>query len=233
VLHLAQQDLLIHFAGNKEVNVRQFILVYSKSIETPMILIKYLPNFHEDIFQLSCVPIIQESQFSFKRRRYIRCHGGSHKVFSDIEKQYHSNNFISRSNITRTISSKVNTKYTSMCTMSILMYASLVTINLFNATKHADSLIILYKCVNYRDCTACKNATYDETMNIKEEIDQDMINQLDTVNTNNGSSIETLTLMFDPSIHLATNHDNALKGYNLQLKQLSKRIKYKQDVINS
>ena len=70
-------------------------------------------------------------------------------------------------------------------------------------------------------------------MSIKEEFEQDVINQSVIVDTKNGSSMATLPLMFDPSTHLVPNRDIALKVYNQQLKRLSKNNKDKEDVINS
>ena len=68
---------------------------------------------------------------------------------------------------------------------------------------------------------------------IKEEIEQDMINQSVHVDLKQRQTIANLRLMHDPAIKLYPNKTKALNVYNQQLKKLSKQPEDKEQVIQS
>lgn len=70
-------------------------------------------------------------------------------------------------------------------------------------------------------------------MNIKEEIEQHMINQSVYVDTSCRISTAGIPLLKDPFSYLALNRDVALKVYNQQLKQLAKYPNDEEDVLKS
>ena len=68
---------------------------------------------------------------------------------------------------------------------------------------------------------------------IKEEIEQDMINQSVHVDLKQLQIIANLPLRHEPAIKLYPNKTKALKVYNQQLKRLSKQPQDKEQVIQS
>ena len=68
---------------------------------------------------------------------------------------------------------------------------------------------------------------------IKEEIEQDMINQSVHVDLKQLQIIANLPLRHEPAIKLYPNKTKALKVYNQQLKKLSKQPQDKEQVIQS
>ena len=92
---------------------------------------------------------------------------------------------------------------------------------------------ITYICINCRTCKKCKDHDQIETISIKEEIEQDVINKSVTVNIQNRETIATLPFMHDPKIKLAPNQKNAMKVYQQQVKKLNKNPVDEESVIAS
>ena len=92
---------------------------------------------------------------------------------------------------------------------------------------------MLYRCIDCRDCQKCKNDERIESVSIKEEIEQDIINHSVTVDRIHGITEAKLPLIENPVYKLAPNKTKALAVYNSQLKRLSKHPEDKQDVIRS
>ena len=102
----------------------------------------------------------------------------------------------------------------------------------FNQLEEAGSEIT-YRCINCCACKTCKDHDQIEMKSIKEEIEQDMINQSVHVDLKQRQTIANLTLMHDSAIKLYRNKTKALKVYNQQLKKLSKQPQDKEQVIQS
>ena len=92
---------------------------------------------------------------------------------------------------------------------------------------------ITYRCINCRAYKTCKDHDQIKMTIIKEEIEQDMINQSVHVDLKQHQTIANLTLMHDSAIKLYRNKTKALKVYNQQLKKLSKQPQEKEQVIQS
>ena len=102
----------------------------------------------------------------------------------------------------------------------------------FDEVENAASQI-LYRCIDCRNCQKCKNNEKIESISIKEEVEQDLINQSVTVDHVHGITEAKLPLVENPVHKLAPNKKKALAVYNSQLKRLSKHPKDKEDVIRS
>ena len=102
----------------------------------------------------------------------------------------------------------------------------------FSQVEEAGSEIT-YQCINCRTCKTCKDHDQTEITSIKEEIEQDMINQSMHVDLKQRQTIANLPSMHDPAVKLYPNKIKALKVYNQQLKKLSKQPQDKEQVIQS
>ena len=91
----------------------------------------------------------------------------------------------------------------------------------FNQAREAGSEIT-YRYISCCACKTCKDHNQIEITSIKEQIEQDMINQSVHVDLRQRQTIANLPLMHDPVIKLYPNKTKALKVYNQQLKKLSK-----------
>ena len=78
---------------------------------------------------------------------------------------------------------------------------------------------ITYRCNKCRSCKICKELATDEIMSIKEEVEQDVINNSVEVDVANQRTTASLPLMNNSSINLAHNKEPAVKVYNQQIKK--------------
>ncbi|XP_066917099.1 uncharacterized protein [Clytia hemisphaerica] len=92
---------------------------------------------------------------------------------------------------------------------------------------------ISFRCVKCRNCTTCKEHSTEDTMSIREEVEQDLINRSVKVNVNECITTATLPLLQNPETALAPNRNIALRVYNQQVKRLAKNQQYKDDIIKS
>ena len=90
----------------------------------------------------------------------------------------------------------------------------------FDEVENAASEI-LYRCIDCRNCQKCKNGERTESISIKEEVEQDIINKSVFVDTNKGKTEAKLPFIQDPSRNLAPNKEKALAVYNSQVRRLS------------
>ena len=102
----------------------------------------------------------------------------------------------------------------------------------FETVENAASEI-LYRCINCRKCQKCRNGERIEYISMREEIEQDLINNSVTVDIKNGITMAKLPLLEDPITKLAPNKAKALAVYNSQVKKLAKNPKDKNDVLSS
>ena len=92
---------------------------------------------------------------------------------------------------------------------------------------------ILYRCINCRKCQKCRNGERIEYISIKEEVEQDLINQSVKLDIDSGSSTAKLPFTSNPSVKLAPNRNKALAIYKSQVKKLDKDPIRKSDVMAS
>ena len=103
----------------------------------------------------------------------------------------------------------------------------------FESTESAGSEIT-YRCVSCRSCKNCKNSTHQREISIKEEVEQNVIDN--SINIDLNTQTITATLPFiDQPMKLSPNKDIASKIYYQQLKNLnrSENEQDKQDIIDS
>ena len=72
---------------------------------------------------------------------------------------------------------------------------------------------ISYPCVNCRECKVCKNHQEIEAINIKEEVEQSIINSSVKVDVKNHITTTSLPFIHDPAAKLAPNKIKAMKVY--------------------
>ena len=225
----------------KEGNNIQFLPNVPKSIGGDvdfMIGMKYNRYFPEPIFQLPSGLTIYRSQF-VNTDGSLGIIGGPHEVFNRIGSAHLSTHFVSSQ------LRLYQNGYDIDPDIRLLGYLSHVgdvfhskslddahesAINTFNEAERAGSEQT-FRCVSCRGCTKCKNQP-NEIMSIKEEIEQQIIDDSVTVDIENNQSIATLPLMSDPS-RLSPNRGIALKVYNQQLHRLAKNTNDKDDIIKS
>ena len=92
---------------------------------------------------------------------------------------------------------------------------------------------ILYRCVNCRECKDCTTNEAIQSISIKEEVEQQIINKSVNVDIINRISNASLPLLHNPEVKLANDKHKALKVYYQQLKKLDKTPSDKADVISS
>ena len=220
-----------------------------------MIGIKYLRYYPQVIFQLPSGLTIYESLFCNPDggRGII---GGPHQIFNNIG-NYHqlktnSNFFTNQYQLYRNgyqinpdvsilgFKNKVNTDIDDETNKKFEENDETIDSNvfavrcekLFRQVEEAGS-VINYRCLKCRSCSVCKNHDQIEEISIREEVEQDVINQSVKVDLQNRTTIARLPVMHNPVIKLHPNKDKALKVFNQQLKKLNKNQKDKDDVIKS
>ena len=92
---------------------------------------------------------------------------------------------------------------------------------------------INYRCIKCRSCKMCKDHDETEEISIKEEAEQQLINNTVFVDTKQRETIARLPFIHDPKIKLSHNKDIAMKVYRQQTRKLEKNPKDKEDIIKS
>ena len=224
-----------------------------------MIGVKYLRYHPEKVFSLPSGLTIYESPFvNVDGSRGVV--GGPHAVFTAISKQFNNkmcqltyfteqcqlyklgyqvnpdNHLLSckHDNAEKIFKTDVvvDLKYPNSFEIESESYTTVRKQKLFEEVENAASEI-LYRCIDCRKCTKCRNGDRIELVSIKEEVEQDVINKSVKVDTELGITTAKLPLMEDPNLKLAPNKEKALAVYRSQLKKLSKCEKDKEDVIAS
>ena len=206
-----------------------------------MIGVKYLKYFPEQIFQLPSGLTIYKSCF-----RNIDGSdgviGGPHQVFTNIENQHHiAQGFINNQFNLYKFGYQVNLDVPLLAfkdksydinhdieKINITDQPNHVTVHSirklkqFNKIEHAGSEI-KYRCVKCRSCLECKNHDINETLSIKEEVEQDLIDRSVKVDIERCVTTANFPLLQDPTTKLCPNKDKALKVYKQQIKKLVKK----------
>ena len=92
---------------------------------------------------------------------------------------------------------------------------------------------ISFRCSKCRSCKLCKEHDQSEILSVREEVEQDVINNSVEVNIKNRVTVASLPLMQNPAIKLAPNKNKALQIYNQQIRKLDRNLQNKRDVIES
>lgn len=214
-----------------------------------MIGAKYMRYHPKKIFSLPSGLTIYESLFQgYNGSRGIV--GGPHQVFTEIQRQNssHATTYLNQqyklwqmgyqiNPDNHLLGIKLNDDFDfyedikgNLEKASTASYAIARKQRKFYEVESAGSEI-LYRCLDCRKCTKCKNGEHIESLSIKEEVEQDVIDK--SVSVENGKTIAYLPFMEDPISKLAPNKKNALAVYKTQLNKLNRCEKDKLDVINS
>ena len=217
-----------------------------------MISIKYLRYYPKMIFQLPSGLTIYESVFENADGGRVVI-GRPHKIFNNIRKCHAEDNihitFFSNQYNLHTNGYQVNPDISLLGFKESSQLYDIDNNDPKNCTNSNDIHIIktqtqlnqveeagnetTYRFINCRGCKTCKDHDQIEITSIKEEIEQDMINQSVHVDLKQCQTIANLPLMHDPAIKFYPNKTKALKVYNQQLKKLSKEPQAKEQVIQS
>ncbi len=216
----------------------------------------YLRYFPKELFRMPSGLTIYESVFQNASGGYGVV-GGNHSVFTEIEKWYHLNsqglNFIQSQLKIYYCGYQVNPDvrmlgYRETYSNEFDCYDEEGPINnssdqnqvfktsvqsklrRFQTSQFAGSEI-QYRCPKCRNCQPCKNC--DEDMTIKEEIEQEKIEESIVIDTTNKSVTASLPLIADPSVKLCPNKGIARKIYDQQLRKLNKNPADKESVLKS
>ena len=199
-----------------------------------MIGIKYLRYHPEQIFKLPSGLTIYKSIFkNIDGSRGVI--GGPHKIFSAIE----SHGICKNAFLINQLNS-FESGFQVNPDIKFLQYHSDDTDNksylkrqkLFEMAEDAGS-DISYRCIKCRSCTDCKNHDVAISSSIREEVEQQLINESVTVDTKNNITSASLPFIQDPKLRLQPNRHKALKVYQQQTRRLGAYPKDRQDVINS
>ena len=90
-----------------------------------------------------------------------------------------------------------------------------------------------YRCVRCRGCPNCKKSARVDCISIKEEVEQELIDNSVNVKVDDGYTEAKLPFICDPNTHLRPNRHLAEKIYSLQVKKLNKDPKNREDVIRA
>ena len=92
---------------------------------------------------------------------------------------------------------------------------------------------ILYRCLSCRGCQKCRNGERIELISLKEEVEQNLIDNSVSVNIQKGETIATLPLLNNSVVKLGPNKKRALAIYKSEIKRLSTNHSDKDDVLHS
>jgi len=202
-----------------------------------MIGIKYL-RYHPSMkFQLQSGLAIYESKFvnSTGGRGVV---GGPHPIFTTIHQNFTSTMSTFFSNELNTI--RTQHQDTPLIGFKQQPYQQTHTevhlstaMRVFEDVESAGSEIS-YRCPKCRECKDCKH-DINETISIKEEVEQTIINKSVTIDFDNGITKALLPFTADPTKRLSNNREKAMKVFQQQIRKLNnpKNHKDKQDILDS
>ena len=210
---------------------------------------KYLRYHPTPVFQLPSGLTIYKSMFinADGGRGVV---GGPHEVFNKIDKYYadHQMTFFSNQYQLYKMGMQTNPDIGLLHVKCSKDYSKSLLYNIddsesgishvltarnekiFKDIEEAGS-VITYRCSNCRNCKTCKENGGIEFISIKEEIDQEIINQYVAVDLKNRITYARLPLLHKAEEKLSHNKQKALKVYNLQIRKLEKNPRDKADVI--
>ena len=102
----------------------------------------------------------------------------------------------------------------------------------FEKVENAESEIS-FRCIKCRSCKLCKEHDQSEILSVREEAEQDVINNSVKVNIKNRVTVASLPLMQNPAIKPAPNKNKSLQIYNHQIPKLDQNLQDKRDFTES
>ena len=200
--------------------------------------IKYLRYFPKLVHQLESGLSLFESPFLNSDGGGRGVVGGPHKIFTQIHDSY----FTTQSFFINRGPNHLNTDvpllgYYSDFSQSIDFIDTQAHLTsrqrLFELAETTGSEIT-YRCPTCRTCSKCKNHDEYETISLREEVEQHIIESSITLNHDESTITATLPFISDPK-RLANNKSKAMKVYNQQLRKLNlpTNAKDKQDILDS
>ena len=186
-----------------------------------MIDIKYLRYHPQPVFQLPSGLTIYKSMFR-NADGGSGMIGGPHEIFTAIEKQFqltsnHQSNFFSNQLTLYRHGYQINPDISmlgyKMCMFDVNNDVHEVMdrdvyipkwIKTFNEAEEAGSEIS-YRCTKCINCQDCKDHDQIEAISIREEVEQDIINQSVVIDVNTRSTTANLPFTHDPKSKLAPN----------------------------
>ena len=104
---------------------------------------------------------------------------------------------------------------------------------LLGSDGDAAGTIFDYRCPKCRDCADCKSGEHIESISIRAEREQSIIDASVSVDFQHGRTEALLPFMEDPAEKLIPNKDIALKVYRQQTRKLSRDLVSKEAVLKS
>ena len=210
-----------------------------------MIGVKYLRYFPKLVYQLPTGLSLFESTFVGRNgeRGII---GGPHKIFTEVQKHFFNTSPI-KSIFFNDCYDSFRRESQNESDVSLLGFHNEVPLvdvsieaNLSQALKifekvESTGADITYRCPTCRACKTCKHHDEYESISIKEETEQNLINSSVSINTETHTTTASLPFIANPLQRLANNKDRALKTYHQQLKKLNKpeNAQDKLDILDS
>lgn len=191
-----------------------------------MIGIKYLRYHPKQIYQLPTGLTIHKSVFRGADGT-TGIIGGPHESFSETQPHFSSPSFFSD------ISDIIMTSAHSESELDHYSFKA-NPLKSFEKSENAGSEIS-YRCISCRECKDCKSHNSLESISIKEEAEQALIESSVVIDTESCITTARLPVLYDPANRLAPNKSVALKIYQQQIQKLNKHenAKDRLDVIES
>ncbi|XP_066912128.1 uncharacterized protein [Clytia hemisphaerica] len=153
--------------------------------------------------------------------------GGPHKVFTNVHQYHH----VAIHPTVREVKPQLPLLGYQPDSTSAFLSTSM---KVFEEVEGAGSEID-YRCPKCRGCKDCKHDSSNETISIKEEVEQSLINSSVKIDFDQSISSASLPFIADPTTRLANNKDKAMKVYIQQLKKLNQpsNLADKEDILQS
>ena len=94
---------------------------------------------------------------------------------------------------------------------------------------------ISYRCPQCRTCEVCKHESTNDTISVKEEVEQSLVNASVSIDLETKVPSASLPLIADPTIRLGNNKDKVMKVYLQQVRKFNhtSNSKDKQNILDS
>ena len=149
--------------------------------------------------------------------------GGPHKLFTEIHESFFNSSdlaFFSKENNNQSNEVPILGYHQQHMQLSDSSQVNLTTQQRLFQQVESTGTEISYRCPTCRTCKECKHHEEYEAVSLKEEVEQNIINNSVTINLEDSSTSASLPFIADPK-RLANNKDKAMKVYNQQLRKLN------------
>ena len=162
--------------------------------------------------------------------------GGPHKVFTDVSNSFHSTYHACHKDQAKDVP-QLGFQHPDSMVNNIATYFTSANLSsqqrMFEQVESTGSEIS-FRCPTCRICKECKHHKEYESISLKEEVEQNIIDSSVTINIEDKRTTARLPYISSPSL-LANNKKKAIKVYEQQLRKLNhpSNEKDKQDVVKS